>query len=118
MHLFIILGHELTDRTIERKNSLFSESIMAGVQPAMSCNRCTHCFNGYRNLCENKVSMSYAVDGGFAKFVGNTTAIFGPFMATFLGTNYGWISSMSFLAVGPFISIVACIILLKILKGV
>ena len=55
---------------------------------------------------------------GFAGFVGNTAAIFGPFLATFLGANYGWISSMSFLAVGPFISIVACIILLKILRRI
>ncbi|MDY6986288.1 MAG: MFS transporter [Candidatus Thermoplasmatota archaeon] len=51
---------------------------------------------------------------GFAGFVGNTADIFGPFIATFLGANYGWISSMSFLAIGPLISVVACVILLRI----
>jgi len=50
---------------------------------------------------------------GFAGFLGNTAGVFAPLVATFLGANYGWISSMSFLAAGPLISIIACIILLR-----
>jgi MFS family permease len=53
---------------------------------------------------------------GFAGFIGNTAAIFGPLIATFLGNSYGWVSSMSFLAIGPFISIIGCVVLFKIVK--
>lgn len=50
---------------------------------------------------------------GFSGFLGNTADIFAPLMAVFLGANYGWISSMSFLAMGPLISVIACLILLR-----
>jgi L-iditol 2-dehydrogenase len=69
MHLPIILGHELTGSIVESKSPLFSEGTMVGVQPAIACNRCTQCLKGYRNLCANKVSISYAVDGGFADYI-------------------------------------------------
>jgi MFS family permease len=52
---------------------------------------------------------------GFSGFLGNTADIFAPVIAVFLGANYGWVSSMSFLAIGPLISAVACIILLRML---
>jgi L-iditol 2-dehydrogenase len=69
MRLPIILGHELTGRIVESKSSLFPPGLMVGVQPAIPCNRCAQCIRGYRNLCENKVSISYALDGGFADYI-------------------------------------------------
>jgi MFS family permease len=50
---------------------------------------------------------------GFSGFLGNTADIFAPLVAVFLGANYGWISSMSFLAIGPLISAIACLILVR-----
>jgi MFS family permease len=50
---------------------------------------------------------------GFSGFIGNIADVFAPLIATFLGASYGWVSSMSFLAIGPLISMVACIFLLR-----
>jgi MFS family permease len=62
-------------------------------------------------------SLDIAGEGaGFAGFIGNTAAIFGPLIATFLGGSYGWVSSMIFLAMGPFISIIGCVALFNIVK--
>jgi L-iditol 2-dehydrogenase len=69
MHLPIILRHELSGEIVESKSSLFSEGAMVSVQPAIPCNRCIQCLKDYRNLCENKVSVAYAIDSGLVDHI-------------------------------------------------
>jgi len=69
--------------------------------------------NGPYWALPTEVSPGELAGGGLLWFHGNTADIFAPLVAVFLGANYGWTSSMSFLAIGPLTSVIARLILLR-----
>jgi L-iditol 2-dehydrogenase len=72
MRLPVIMGHELTGKIVEigkRIENDFRKGELVAIQPAIPCNKCFYCLKGYQNLCENKTSISYVYDGGFAEYM-------------------------------------------------
>lgn len=68
----VTMGHELTGKIVEIGKGVtedFKKGDVIAIQPAIPCNRCYYCIKGYPNLCENKASISYGIDGGFAEYM-------------------------------------------------
>lgn len=65
----ITLGHEIVGRVVESKNEKVEVGKIYSVYPSVVCGKCYSCKRGYYNLCTNKMSLGYSLDGGFARYV-------------------------------------------------
>ena len=66
-----ILGHEFCGRVIESRSS--DTDLKVGDRVLMyivlSCGECRYCKAGRENLCQNRTTMSYHLDGAFATYM-------------------------------------------------
>ncbi len=65
----VTLGHEISGVVHESKNPSFEEGKKVTIFPSIFCQECENCKRKLFNLCLNKKSLGYALDGGFAEFV-------------------------------------------------
>ena len=70
----LILGHEFTGQVTEvgaipAKLGLFEPGDRVVFDPVQYCNACEICKRGQVNLCENKIVLGVANDGGFAEYM-------------------------------------------------
>ncbi len=67
----IIPGHEFSG-TVDKIGSevtRFTVGDEVAVEPNLSCNNCTSCFNNRQNFCENWEGIGVTQSGGFAEYV-------------------------------------------------
>ncbi len=66
-----ILGHEFCGRVVESRSA--ETDIKVGDRVLMyivlSCGECRYCKAGRENLCQSRTTMSYHLDGAFARFM-------------------------------------------------
>ena len=65
----VTLGHEISGKVVLSKNPSLKEDDEVAIFPSIFCMNCESCKSGLFNLCLNKKSLGYALDGGFAEFV-------------------------------------------------
>lgn len=66
-----IIGHEFSGRIEEVGNKVkgFSKGEHVTVYPMISCGECYTCKNGRKNICVNRTTLGYEIDGGFAQYI-------------------------------------------------
>jgi L-iditol 2-dehydrogenase len=66
-----ILGHEFCGRVVESraKDAPVQLGDRALMYIVMACGQCRHCRAGRSNLCDNRSTMAYHHDGGFAQYM-------------------------------------------------
>ncbi|NPA15133.1 MAG: alcohol dehydrogenase catalytic domain-containing protein [Deferribacteres bacterium] len=65
----VTLGHEIGGVIHKSRNPSLKEGEKVTVFPSIFCKKCENCERGFFNLCTNKKTLGYALDGGFAEFV-------------------------------------------------
>ncbi|MDK2809493.1 MAG: L-iditol 2-dehydrogenase [Petroclostridium sp.] len=66
-----ITGHEFAGEVIEIGKGVTSVKVgdRVTVYPMIACNECYACLSGRTNICVNRITLGYELDGGFAEFV-------------------------------------------------
>jgi L-iditol 2-dehydrogenase len=64
-----VLGHEIAGVVgrADRAVADVAEGDRIAVFPSITCGHCTYCRSGKTNICENKRTVGYVLDGGFAE---------------------------------------------------
>lgn len=65
----VILGHEVCGEVIDSRHPDVMIGSNVAVYPSLFCGKCSPCKKGYYNLCDNKLSLGNALDGGFAEYM-------------------------------------------------
>ncbi len=65
----ITLGHEISGVIAESLHPEYKPKEKVVIFPSIFCKECESCKAGFYNLCLNKRSLGYMLDGGFAEFV-------------------------------------------------
>ncbi len=67
----VILGHEVAGVVEEVSPSAagYSPGEAVAIFPSIFCKTCLYCRRGLTNLCKNKRSIGYLLDGGFAQYM-------------------------------------------------
>ena len=66
-----ITGHEVAGDIVEvGKNIIdFRVGDRVNVSPTLSCLQCSFCLSGHNEVCDNKLTIGFDFDGGFAEFL-------------------------------------------------
>lgn len=66
-----ITGHEFAGNIVELGQGVngFSVGDRVTVYPLITCQKCYACLSGKPNICVNRVTIGYEIDGGFADYV-------------------------------------------------
>lgn len=66
-----ILGHEFAGEIVEVGDGVqgFRPGDRVTVYPMIACGHCHTCLAGRPNICVNRITIGYEIDGGFAEFV-------------------------------------------------
>ena len=66
-----ILGHEFAGEVVASgtETTGFAEGERVVVHPMLACGRCHACRAGRSNICLNRITLGYELDGGFADYV-------------------------------------------------
>lgn len=67
--LGVTLGHEIVGKVVESKSEKIEVGKIYSIYPSLVCGKCYSCKRGYYNLCTDKMSLGYSLDGGFAEYV-------------------------------------------------
>lgn len=65
----VIPGHEIAVEVVEDPTGQWVPGVRGSLYPIQFCGNCAACTRGLTQHCENKVSLGYARDGGFATHV-------------------------------------------------
>ena len=65
----VVLGHEVAGVVEESSAQGYQKGEAVALFPSLFCRHCLYCTRGLTNLCINKRSIGYAVDGGFAQYM-------------------------------------------------
>ena len=65
----VILGHEVAGVVEESKIQDYKPGQAVVLFPSIFCGRCLYCQRGLTNLCPNKRSIGYRLNGGFAQYM-------------------------------------------------
>jgi L-iditol 2-dehydrogenase len=66
-----VIGHEFAGRIAQVGADVTNYSVgdRVVVYPVIACGHCYACLDGRRNICVNRRTMGYELDGGFAEYV-------------------------------------------------
>lgn len=66
-----VVGHEISGTIYEVGNqvTLFRPGDRVSVAPIIACGHCRNCLCGRENLCLNRSTIGYDIDGGFAGYI-------------------------------------------------
>ncbi|MDI3500346.1 MAG: L-iditol 2-dehydrogenase [Epulopiscium sp.] len=66
-----ITGHEFVGEIVEVGKNIkeFSVEERVTVYPMISCGMCYACKAGRKNICTNRITIGYEIDGGFAQYI-------------------------------------------------
>ncbi len=74
----VIPGHEIAVEVEEDPTGKWRPGMRGSLYPIQFCGRCSACTRGLQQHCENKVSLGYARDGGFATHIVAPASLFIP----------------------------------------
>lgn len=66
-----VIGHEISGQITEvgRRVSAIKKGDRVVVAPAVACGNCKWCLKGVQNMCTNRFSFGYEIDGAYAEFM-------------------------------------------------
>lgn len=66
-----IIGHEFVGKIVAvgQKITNYEQGERVTVYPVITCGTCYACKSGRENICENRTTIGYQIDGGFSQYV-------------------------------------------------
>ncbi len=65
----VILGHEVAGLVEKSHHQEYRAGQAVAIFPSLFCGHCLYCRRGLTNLCRDKRSIGYRLDGGFAQYM-------------------------------------------------